>query len=212
MTERDAAATIVWNAKTRQFEVDGAPLSSDQVRAIRDQALEVVHAEARDLLTQLYRRQITRPAWLLAMQALIRNAARLGFLLGAGGENAGAPEGALHDVTDYHLDALNGFLLDITNEQEADQGEPSSPSAGLLARAGSYGAALLAAFAAGKGALWGAELPIMPPLHPHCKCDVDYSTDDDGHVLATWIAQPDCCVLCDDAGQAYQNYDTGADA
>ncbi len=150
----------------------------------------------------------------------LKAARGFGVALAASNVALGADSPALDENGDIMVDDA-GNPVDENGDPILDaNGDPVSADAagsllggalGLLARAASYDSAALAGYSSGQSSAWGIDLPETPPAHSRCRCEISYSTDADGQVIANWSTAGDekTCSVCIALEAEYADYPTG---
>lgn len=78
---------VTYNPQKKQFERDGVPVTSEELRTLIDRLTLQTKREARRLSERLERGEITRDAWLVAMATLLRASHVVAASVGSGGYN-----------------------------------------------------------------------------------------------------------------------------
>lgn len=183
------ASSLVKRVKAifrRGDRVSDAPDVSVQ---LRDAVATIGNADAMDLARRLSAKEITLTTFQQELYLMTRHAHIAQFALSRGGMDAltAADREVLGRLVGEQASYLRQFVADI--------GAGKLTPEQIAQRAVLYPESSVKAHSLGMMAAFDLDPPNVPPEHPHCRCKLRTSVDDDGPAVY-WDAQPDACPVC----------------
>lgn len=175
----------------------GRFMSTKAVVKIRDDIVEKATVEARTLAGRVANGTLSAGDFGSEMRKLIKTVHGAQYSLGRGGVNALTRRdiGGLGRTLKAEYGFLDGFVRDLA--------APNLDAAKVAARAELYMESSIKSYERGRASALGVKTPQnVPPLHPACRCSLDYQTED-GKPVVYWRVADGPCPACTAMASAY---------